>query len=157
MAAIFVLFILFVICLAILSSAFWIWMIIDCINNKFLTDTTKAVWVLVIVFTHFIGALCYLLAGRKPTYTAYPPPQGQPFQQSGVVYPQRPASIPNPPYSQPRASNVQPAAPTSYQPGTHPSFNTYQQGYQPPIPGATPAQESWRREDEPLATYPELP
>ena len=49
-----------------LFTAFWIWMLIDCIRNKRLSDNERIVWVLVIVFTHALGALIYLLAGRKP-------------------------------------------------------------------------------------------
>lgn len=45
--------------LGILGTIFWIWMLIDCIKRRFRSDTTKIIWVLVIVFTHFIGALIY--------------------------------------------------------------------------------------------------
>jgi hypothetical protein len=51
---------------SLLCLAFWIWMLIDCIRNRGLSDNERIVWVLVIVFTHAIGALIYLLAGRKP-------------------------------------------------------------------------------------------
>ncbi len=44
--------------------AFWIWMLVDAITNKGLTDVEKIIWVLVIIFVHFIGALIYLLLGR---------------------------------------------------------------------------------------------
>jgi Phospholipase_D-nuclease N-terminal len=44
---------------------FWIWMLIDCIKNDRLSSTEKIVWVLVIVFLHAMGALIYLLAGRR--------------------------------------------------------------------------------------------
>ena len=46
---------------------FWIWMLIDCIRNKRLSDNERVVWTLVIVFTHALGAIIYLLAGRKST------------------------------------------------------------------------------------------
>ena len=46
--------------------AFWVWMLIDCIRNKSLNDDERIIWTLVIVFTHALGALIYLLAGRKP-------------------------------------------------------------------------------------------
>jgi heme/copper-type cytochrome/quinol oxidase subunit 4 len=51
-----------VIGLAIL--AFWIWMLIHAITNKGLTDTEKIIWVLVIIFVQFIGALIYFFVGR---------------------------------------------------------------------------------------------
>lgn len=44
---------------------FWIWMLVDCIKNERLNQTEKIVWVLVIIFLHFLGALIYLLAGRN--------------------------------------------------------------------------------------------
>ena len=49
----------------LLFFAFWVWMLIDCIRSKALSDGEKIAWTLVIVFTHALGALIYLLAGRK--------------------------------------------------------------------------------------------
>ena len=49
----------------LLFLAFWVWMLIDCIRNKRLSDNERIVWTLVIVFTHALGALIYLLAGRR--------------------------------------------------------------------------------------------
>jgi hypothetical protein len=50
---------------SLLFVAFWIWMLIDCIRSKVLGDGEKIAWTLVIIFTHVLGALIYLLAGRK--------------------------------------------------------------------------------------------
>lgn len=52
---------------------FWIWMLIDAIQNKGLTDGEKIGWVLAIVFLHIIGALLYFFIGhpkRNPPFTA---------------------------------------------------------------------------------------
>ena len=49
----------------ILASVFWIWMLIDCATNKSLDGTLKIVWILVILFTHLIGALIYFFVGRS--------------------------------------------------------------------------------------------
>jgi Phospholipase_D-nuclease N-terminal len=38
-------------------------MLIDCLTST-LPSTEKIVWVLVIVFLHFVGALIYFLMGR---------------------------------------------------------------------------------------------
>ena len=60
--------ILILLCLILFSLlffVFWIWMLIDCVRNKGLSDGEKIAWTLVIVFTHALGALIYLLAGRK--------------------------------------------------------------------------------------------
>lgn len=55
---------LFLIPLCLLSFVFWIWMLIDCIKNERISESTKIAWVLVIVLTHFLGALIYFFAGR---------------------------------------------------------------------------------------------
>jgi hypothetical protein len=51
--------------LALAATVFWIWMIVDCAVNPALTGTDKVVWILVIFFLHFIGAVIYYLVGRK--------------------------------------------------------------------------------------------
>jgi hypothetical protein len=60
-----ILILLFLLPLSLLLFAFWVWMLIDCIRNKGLSDGEKIAWTLAIVFTHALGALIYLLAGRK--------------------------------------------------------------------------------------------
>jgi hypothetical protein len=58
------LFFVFVILLGLAAFAFWIWMIVDCATNTSIDGTEKVVWLLVIVFTHFIGALIYFFVRR---------------------------------------------------------------------------------------------
>jgi Phospholipase_D-nuclease N-terminal len=43
---------------------FWIWMLIDAIQNKGLSDGEKIGWVLAIVFLHIIGAILYFFIGH---------------------------------------------------------------------------------------------
>jgi hypothetical protein len=50
--------------IALVTSIFWIWMLIDCATNGSLDGTQKIVWILVILFLHFIGALIYFAVGR---------------------------------------------------------------------------------------------
>ena len=50
-------------------TAFWIWMLVDAIQNKGITDGEKTGWVLAIVFFHFIGSLLYLFIGRPKRNT----------------------------------------------------------------------------------------
>ena len=50
--------------IALCAFAFWIWMLVHAATNKGLTDTEKLMWVLIIVFVHFIGALIYFFVGR---------------------------------------------------------------------------------------------
>lgn len=61
------LFVLFLIALGVLAFIFWILMLVNAITNSRLGGTEKIVWVLVIIFLHFLGALIYFLVGRKQT------------------------------------------------------------------------------------------
>ena len=45
-------------------TALWIWMLIECATNEPSEGNEKIIWILVIVLTHWIGALIYLLARR---------------------------------------------------------------------------------------------
>jgi hypothetical protein len=51
--------------LAIVAFGVWIWALVDAIQNPALDGTMRIVWLLVIVFTHFIGAIVYLAIGRS--------------------------------------------------------------------------------------------
>lgn len=55
--------IIFLLILAV-TSIFWLWMLIDCVGNASINGTEKLVWVLVILFLHFVGALIYFFVGR---------------------------------------------------------------------------------------------
>ena len=62
--------VLFLAPLALLAFAFWIWMLVHAITNNGLTDFEKLIWVIVILFTHFIGAVIYFFVGRPKRTTA---------------------------------------------------------------------------------------
>lgn len=49
---------------AIAASIFWIWALVDCAVHETNEGSTKVVWILVILFTHFIGAILYVLIRR---------------------------------------------------------------------------------------------
>lgn len=49
---------------ALLFLVFWIWMLVDAIQNKGLSDGEKIGWVLAIVFFHVLGSLLYFFIGR---------------------------------------------------------------------------------------------
>jgi hypothetical protein len=51
-------------CMGVVGTILWIWMIIDCATKEPSTGNNKIVWILVIIFTHWIGALIYLLVRR---------------------------------------------------------------------------------------------
>jgi hypothetical protein len=56
---------MFFIILGIVASIFWIWMLVDCLQNTRLQPVEKLVWVLVIFFLHIVGALIYFFVGRQ--------------------------------------------------------------------------------------------
>ena len=62
--------VLFLAPLALLAFVFWIWMLVHAITNNGLTDIEKLIWVIVILFTHFIGAVIYFFVGRPKRRTA---------------------------------------------------------------------------------------
>lgn len=55
--------------IGLLLFVFWIWMLIDAIQNKGLTDGEKIGWVLAVVFLHFLGGLLYFFIGRPKRNT----------------------------------------------------------------------------------------
>ena len=61
----FPLFILFFIVPIVLAVfAFWIWMLVDCATKESDQGNDKIIWILVIIFTHWLGALIYFLVRR---------------------------------------------------------------------------------------------
>jgi len=50
----------------LLVSIFWIWMLIDCATNANLDGTHKLIWVLIVLFLHWLGALIYFFVARRP-------------------------------------------------------------------------------------------
>ena len=56
--------ILFSVGIGVALTVFWIWMLVDAIQNKGITDGEKVGWVLAIVFFHFIGSVLYFFIGR---------------------------------------------------------------------------------------------
>ena len=45
-------------------TVFWIWMLIDCATKEPSQGNEKLIWVLIILLTHWIGALIYLIVRR---------------------------------------------------------------------------------------------
>ncbi len=54
----------FLVLLAIAATVFWVWMLVDVVTSH-RDPAEKIVWVLVILFTHVLGALIYFFAGRE--------------------------------------------------------------------------------------------
>jgi hypothetical protein len=57
-------FTLFLLLLGITGVVFWAWMIVDCATNEPSQGNDKVVWILIIIFTNWIGALIYYFVRR---------------------------------------------------------------------------------------------
>lgn len=44
---------------------FWIWALIDVIRRQFPNQNDKTVWLIVVILLYWVGAIVYLIAGRK--------------------------------------------------------------------------------------------
>jgi hypothetical protein len=49
--------------IGLLVFAFWVWMLVDAITNRGVTDTEKILFVLLVFFLPFIGSLIYFFVG----------------------------------------------------------------------------------------------
>ena len=49
-------------------TAFWLWMLVDCLTRKRVAGNEKLVWVVVLLFSHVVGAVLYfvLVRTRRP-------------------------------------------------------------------------------------------
>ena len=63
----------FLVCglIALAATAFWIWMLVDCLMNEPSEGNDKLIWALVILFTHGLGAIIYFLARRPDRIEKY--------------------------------------------------------------------------------------
>ncbi|MFA6240768.1 MAG: PLD nuclease N-terminal domain-containing protein [Candidatus Hydrogenedentales bacterium] len=68
---VFLVFWLLLLFFGVAGTVLWIWMLIDCAVNEPSTGNDKIVWILVIVLTHGLGALIYLLVRRPARMARY--------------------------------------------------------------------------------------
>lgn len=54
-----------------IGTIFWIWMLIDCAIKEPDLGNEKLVWILVIIFTHWIGATIYFFVRRPKRIEEY--------------------------------------------------------------------------------------
>ena len=52
--------------LSLAVMAFWLWALIDAITNPRLDSTMRLIWVLVIIFLSWLGAILYFAIGHRP-------------------------------------------------------------------------------------------
>jgi hypothetical protein len=55
---------LFVLLVGLVGTAFWIWMLVECATKESDQGNEKLIWILIVIFTHFIGALIYFIVRR---------------------------------------------------------------------------------------------
>lgn len=48
----------------VLPNAFWVWMLVDCLKYERPNTTEKLIWIIVVLFGHFLGAVLYLYFRR---------------------------------------------------------------------------------------------
>ena len=53
------------------GSILWIWTVIDCATKEPSEGNDKIVWIIVIVFTHWIGSLIYIFVRRPQRILQY--------------------------------------------------------------------------------------
>jgi hypothetical protein len=51
-------------CLILLCTIFWVWMIIDCATRN-MKDNDKVVWILVLIFLSWLGATVYYFVIKR--------------------------------------------------------------------------------------------
>jgi branched-subunit amino acid ABC-type transport system permease component len=56
------------------AFAFWLWMLIDCAQHEPNEGNTKLVWILILIFTSWIGALIYYFVRRPQRLREQMPP-----------------------------------------------------------------------------------
>jgi hypothetical protein len=50
---------------------FWLWMLVDCATREPDEGNTKIVWIIIIVFANFVGALVYFFVQRPRRLQRY--------------------------------------------------------------------------------------
>lgn len=48
----------------IVTTAFWVWMLVDCATRDQQERRSQIIWIIIIALTHFIGAVVYFLVRR---------------------------------------------------------------------------------------------
>jgi len=146
----------------LITTIFWIWMLIDCILNKNLRGGSKVFWFLIIFFANFVGALIYFFmecSHRNPM-------EALSYYTSAFTKATRSTTTPTPPlYTAPPQPTRPTYTPPLYTPPAN-DYSDYAQGYgaQKPAPPSAqayvppnetaPAQAEY---EETIISYPEMP
>lgn len=71
MAVIGSLFFLFFVVLGMGGTILWVWMLVDCATKEPSDGNDKIIWIVVILFTHLLGALIYYFVRRPQRILLY--------------------------------------------------------------------------------------
>jgi hypothetical protein len=52
-------------------TAFWIWMLVECVTKEPPVGHDKLIWALLIIFVPYLGALLYYIVRRPERYRMY--------------------------------------------------------------------------------------
>ncbi|MBX5439190.1 MAG: PLDc N-terminal domain-containing protein [Thermoflavifilum sp.] len=61
-AAIFLILLIVFFCLFVVLI--WIWAIVDILRSRFDSDTTKLIWIILVIFLPLLGTILYWIVGR---------------------------------------------------------------------------------------------
>ncbi len=53
------------------GSVLWVWTIVDCATKEPSEGNDKIIWILIIIFTHWVGALIYMTVRRPRRIAQY--------------------------------------------------------------------------------------
>ena len=69
--SLFFLFFLFFGVLGVGGTILWVWMLVDCATKEPSDGNDKIIWIVVILFTHLLGALIYYFVRRPQRILLY--------------------------------------------------------------------------------------
>ncbi|WP_181308999.1 PLD nuclease N-terminal domain-containing protein [Rufibacter sp. XAAS-G3-1] len=56
---------LIILSILFIPAVFWIWALIDLLTSKFSNSIEKLIWLIAIIFIPVLGAILYLMIGRR--------------------------------------------------------------------------------------------
>lgn len=77
---------------AVLATVFWIVELVDVSRREFPDPNTKVIWIVVLIFSHGVGAIVYYFAGRQQGWLPGQAPQGWSAPPRGSQWPPPPGA-----------------------------------------------------------------
>jgi len=51
--------------IGLLCLILWVWALVDIINGRFREDSTRIIWILLVILMPFLGSILYYFIGRE--------------------------------------------------------------------------------------------